>query len=96
MFVVVGFEFISDSFLTRFYKGVSITRCLLRLLAGGDGDQTSFSLRYVTKLRYKKNRATPGLVGRKLLLFCLLLAIDKSGKVRVFFRPVPVLGPLAA
>ena len=38
VFVVVGFVLISYSFLTRFYKGVSITRCLLRLLAGGDGD----------------------------------------------------------
>ena len=36
--MVVGFVLISYSFLTRFYKGVSITRCLLRLLAGGDGD----------------------------------------------------------
>jgi hypothetical protein len=36
VFLVVGFEFISSSFLTRFYKGVSITRCLLRLLAGGE------------------------------------------------------------
>ena len=39
VFVVVGFESLSYSFLTRFYKGVSITRCLLRLLAGGDGDR---------------------------------------------------------
>ena len=38
VFVVVEIVFISYSFLTRFYKGVSITRCLLRLLAGGDGD----------------------------------------------------------
>jgi hypothetical protein len=39
VFVVVGFVFISFSFLTRIYKGVSIRRCLLRLLAGGDGDR---------------------------------------------------------
>ena len=39
VFVVVGFVFISFSFLTRSYKGVSIRRCLLRLLAGGDGDR---------------------------------------------------------
>ncbi len=32
--MVVGFEIISFSFLARFYKGVSITRCRLRLLAG--------------------------------------------------------------
>jgi hypothetical protein len=38
VFVVVEIVFISSSFLTRFYKGVSITRCRLRLLAGGDGD----------------------------------------------------------
>ena len=38
VFVVVGFVLFSFSVLTRFYKGVSITRCLLRLLAGGDGD----------------------------------------------------------
>jgi hypothetical protein len=35
---IVLFSVFSSSFLTRFYKGVSITRCLLRLLAGGDGD----------------------------------------------------------
>ena len=34
--MVVEIVFISSSFLTRFYKGVSITRCLLRLLAGGE------------------------------------------------------------
>ena len=38
VFVVVEIVLFSSSFLTRFYKGVSITRCLLRLLAGGDGD----------------------------------------------------------
>jgi hypothetical protein len=39
VFLVVGFVLFSSSFLARFYKGVSITRCLLRLLAGGDGDR---------------------------------------------------------
>ena len=39
VFVVVGFVLFSFSVLTRFYKGVSARRCLLRLLAGGDGDR---------------------------------------------------------
>ena len=39
VFVVVGFVLFSFSVYTRFYKGVSIRRCLLRLLAGGDGDR---------------------------------------------------------
>ena len=37
--MVVGFVLFSFSFLTRFYKGVSITRCLFVSVGGGDGDR---------------------------------------------------------
>ena len=39
VFVVVGFVLFSYSFLTRFYKGDSITRCLFVSIGGGDGDR---------------------------------------------------------